>query len=427
MVEYKSSPAGRETALLRIVDLDTGKDVNGYQRLPLGQLRGYMIAEDFSMFVAISAGDIECQPTCLHLVDVREWVVENIPLDLPSSPDLWFPWIAYDKVRDRLLIHHTERSRVLTLYSFSLRSHLLSRLLEFDFAPLSLRFSPDRSKIYIYGTKSQANQGVIAPSWAASIDLENDRLIWEAPLPGVKDGQEQIGEGSGPESMTWWSPAVVFQPEGDYLWVIHAHEDRLTTVNFTHQTIETKPILPAMSWFEKWLFLDADPVQAKILKGTQKQAIASPDGKKLFVVSMTTNPVVGEEPGSIIFEQESTLTVLDPIAGTLINEWETKSSRITSFSRGSAFYLTAWEQTDQDYSVWTDIYQMDGQPANTRVDGYELIPSYRLDGSPILVSSKMLSNDAVEFSVFEIGASVPFVKWEEEDGEAYNWVIQLQP
>jgi hypothetical protein len=424
MFDFTSSP---EDTLLRVVDLGTGKDLEGHLPLPLGQYRGYMVDDNLSMLAAISVEESECQPTCLHLVDIPRWVVDIIPLDIPYSQDLWFPSIAYDKARDRLLINSTERTRHQILYSYSIKDRQLSKLFEFAFAPLKLKFSADGNRVYFYGTQPQSTGGFRTIPWVASFDLVQDELLWQAPLPGVKDGQEQITEASGPESLTWWSPAVIFQPQGDLLRVVHAHEDQLTTVDFAHQTIQTRPILAALSWFERLLVLDASRVQAKILNGTQKQAVISPDGTRLFVLSITNDLAPEGESSPGMHSQQGRFTFLDTASGSVIEEWETEATLLSSFPGGSEIYLTGWDLDGQVQNAWTEIFTMDEPLSAHRLDGVELIPSYRLDRSPILISQNALSSYTAVISIFEPGSNTPFMEWEETSGGSYGWVILPQP
>jgi hypothetical protein len=125
--------------------------------------------------------------------------------------------------------------------------------------------------------------------------------------------------------------------------------------------------------------------------------------------------------------QQGRFTFLDTASGSVIEEWETEATLLSSFPGGSEIYLTGWDLDGQVQNAWTEIFTMDEPLSAHRLDGVELIPSYRLDRSPILISQNALSSYTAVISIFEPGSNTPFMEWEETSGGSYGWVILPQP
>src|SRR4030067_286304 len=89
-------------------------------------------------------------------------------------------------------------------------------------------------------------------------------------LPAILDGtwcREGCAELNAETRMVYWSPAVMYDPLRNRLHILHADEDRLTTVDLQGRSARSLEIRPARTWIERFLALTAGVAEAKYWPG----------------------------------------------------------------------------------------------------------------------------------------------------------------
>ena len=125
------------------------------------------------------------------------------------------------------------------------------------------------------------------------------------------------------------------------------------------------------------------------MDGTTKQAVISPDGKFLFVGGNTE--AVTQQANGENWDITDTALGLQVIAvkdGTLVKKIDTEAFPFRLSPDGRQVFLTGWK----DGRPWTDVYDISSKSIIKHLDGMYLIPTRRLDGKPILVSTYTSSN-----------------------------------
>ncbi|MGH2607161.1 MAG: YncE family protein, partial [Anaerolineales bacterium] len=172
-------------------------------------------------------------------------------------------------------------------------------------------------------------------------------------LEGVVDGVTPVEDDSLPEPFLWWSPAVVFSPDGRTLYVIHADEDRLTRVDLAEQTMTTMEIAPRRSWFERLLTLGVETAHAKGAGGGFLRGVISPDGTRLYSVGSLTEPTLDDQ-GNLSFNTTNLgLRVIDASSGAELARLDTRADEISVGMDGEQIFIHGWGQGTS--GGWTEV------------------------------------------------------------------------
>jgi hypothetical protein len=177
--------------------------------------------------------------------------------------------------------------------------------------------------------------------YAALLNADDLSVQWSTQLDQVRDGTftEDETATSNPEEWTWWEPAAVISAGARALYIVHADEDRLTTVDFAARTVRSVTIQPKQSVLDQLMALTADTAHAKAMNGTTKRAALSPDGKRLYVVRMTTRQSHGADGEWTVTETPLGLQVIDPTTGAETARLDTAARDIHLAPDGSRLYL----------------------------------------------------------------------------------------
>jgi hypothetical protein len=209
--------------------------------------------------------------------------------------------------------------------------------------------------------------------------------MWETELKGVLEGIIRTGEAEQaqvePDQLTQWQPALALSPDREKLYIVHADADRLTTVDLAAQRASTIEIRPSLSWLERLLRLTSTVAQAKVLNGTTKQAVLSPDGARLYVSGFTGQPKKDPQ-GNWSFDMlPFGLQVIDTADGGEIARMKIEASAIDLSFDGNTIFLRGW----RDDKVWTDMLDANSLETTDHLDGQMLFPAQTLAGESWVV------------------------------------------
>lgn len=358
---------------LRPVDPFTGQDLDGYPPIALG-------GGSFSSAVSPDGKTmaVVTQVTRLHFVDLVRWQDTVTELRFPGvmattfSPDGSKLAVAFDGPHLALV---------------DVAAQMVVAEATLDFSPRLLRFTPEGDALILYGTvpdppgSDQMNAG---PARVALFQAADLALVWEATLAGVRDGvwcEQECGDWSQPHTL--WQPAVVWAPHGRSLYVVHAHEDRLTTVDLEAHTVTTADIRPAQSWLDRFLSLTAGVARAKVIEGATKRAVVSPDGSRLYVVGLRTDVETGSDSSPSIVETPLGLKVVATDSGLELATLETEARSLALSEDGNHVYLYGWGEGDP----WTDRLDLTRLEIDAHLEGFHARPLLRLDGRSLLLDN----------------------------------------
>lgn len=239
---------------------------------------------------------------------------------------------------------------------------------------------------------------------------------WETRLKGLSDGQVWTDESNNPDSFTLWSPAVVFSPEKQAVYIVHANANQLTTVDIAKRTASTIEIQPATSWIERLLALTAGVAQAKGLNGAVKSAVLSGDGSRLYVVG-ESGVVSKDANGEWQFSREVLgLKVIDTASGREIARRETEATDPALSRDGRFLFLRGWSET-----AWTDVFDAESLELVTHLAGRFLSSSRLLNGEAVLLSNIQYGSGLTSLASLDPASFEEIKAWKVRDS-AY-WLV----
>jgi len=399
--QWKGNTEGH---LLVPIDPATGQALADYGPISMGQSYSYAFSPDRKRLAAV--GYVSPQHPhggSLHLIDLETWEdhVQELQLNayvnaMDFSPDGERLAIAYGNNDSQILVLNVAEPPV--------KSKTAVLQASMDFLVNQMKFTSDGSKLMIYGYRTEnpstVNQQNPDPPFVSLIDASDLSISWSADLEGIRHGivpkdetSEEAVDFTQPGNAIYLFPGLTFAPERDALYVVHADEEVLTTVDFDAQEIASVEIQPKLSWMERLLSLTAGVAHAKVAEGTTKHVTISPDGETLYIVGLSSE--LGEEKDNTweIIENPLGLQVVRAEDGRRLARYDTEASDISISYDGHILFLQGWSQ--EYASGWTQIYDTTTNQPVTRIENNTwLVPTRRLNGEPILASSVYINGES---------------------------------
>lgn len=396
---WKSNTEGH---LLVPIDPANGQALADYEPISMGQSYSYAFSPDRRRLAAVGYVSPEHHHGgSLHLIDLETWEdhVQELQLNayvnaMDFSPDGERLAIAYGNNDSQILVLNVAEPPV--------KSKNATLQTSMDFLVNKMKFTSDGSGLMAYGYRTEnpstVNQQSDSP-FVVLLDSSDLSMTWSADLEGIRHGIVPKDENSDepvdftqPGNAIYLFPGLTFAPGRDALYVIHADEEVLTTVDFNAQEVASVEIQPQISWMERLLSLTAGVAHAKIAEGTTKHAAISPDGKTLYVVGQNSE-LVGEKDNMWeIIENPLGLQVVRAEDGRRLARFDTEASDISISYDGRYLFLQGWSQVQEN--AWTQIIDTATNQPVTRIENNTwLVPTRRLNGEPILASSVFINGE----------------------------------
>ena len=397
-------------AELRVVSSLTGKPFDEFPSVPLEYNDTFAFAPDGKTLAVISDGK-------LYRIDLPSWKSRITDIDLQG------PVIPVVYSLDGSLLALVGGTSAEELRIVDARNGEVIARAQADFSIRELKFTADEKAIMVYGpqlasTSIATTIGVSAAAPQAALYAVSDLgLLWSVRLDGIRDGifpkkpdTANTPDLYQPGAAWFFQPGVTFAPDHDLLYLIHGDQEKLTTVDFSGRNVKTVDLHVETSWLDQLLFMTAGVAHAKGMDGTTKQAVISPDGKLLFVVG-NTETVTPKANGTDwdITDTPIGLQVIDPQTGTLLEKIDTDASLVRLSPQGSQMLLSGW----RDHSkLFTDVYDISSRSIVKQLDGMDLIPTRRLDGKVVLVSSDFLDGKVTDVTLLDPLTWATIAKWQ---------------
>ncbi len=258
----------------------------------------------------------------IHFVDLPAWTMTEATIAINSYPLL----MQFSADSRSLLVTGTDGD-LNHLTRYDVATGALAAQVTLPFTPRSAAFTPDGAQVMVYGTSAEEPNQLNPLAQVALLDLATLVTTWALPLPAVRDGQYVPADKIGTQEVwalgQWYSPAVVWAPGAATLYLVPADADELLTVDFAAQTLASAAIAPAQTWLDRLLALTAGVAEAKMLNGTTKQAVLSPDGARLYVLGYTIQTV------DQYTETPLGLQVVDTATGELLDTVDTATRNLS--------------------------------------------------------------------------------------------------
>jgi len=396
-----------EVSLLHLIDPETGLDIPGYAPISLGRSYAYAPSPDRNtLAVVVYPSNNSPKGGRLNLIDLQSWQMVTTSVEI----DQWNTQMTISPDNQKLAITtgrqgESNAQGELALVDIAQRTALGE--VKFDFLPTHIRFTSDSGALMVYGPASWDLS--YRPASQAQIVLLNiPRLdvVWRTTLSEILDGfipneaTQETSKSSAPGlgEGGWMQPAVVFAPDKDTLYIAHAKEDRLTTVDFTSRKVQAVDIHVPMSLLDRLVALTAGVAYAKVPDGNFKTAVISPDGQKLYIlgedIRSTKNSMTGQWETS---QTPLGMKVVRTSDGAELGYFDIQASDAAISEDGNTLYLRSWGEYNSNASVpFTLIWDIARQETLARLDGHYLEPGRKFNGEPVLLSNSLYQGKIIE-------------------------------
>ena len=389
---------------LQLVDPRSGYTFKDRPPIPLSSRADYALntalSPDGDLLAVISGvgkacesylEGVSCWPSAdsLRLIDLRTW--REVETDLaaqfpPAYPPFkgWATNLVFRQDARQLALTYHERS-LTTLALFDAQTGVLIATRLLDLRPRLVDFSADGSALAIYGSPVAESPGMTQPGPPSALLLDGGTLEvqWKTLLPSVLDGtwcRESCAELNEDTRMVYWSPAVMFDPQRNRLHILHADEDRLTTVDLQARRARTLEIGAVQTWIERLLALTAGVAEAKYWpEGGYRSGVLSLDGGRIFSVGRTVDLVADASGEWSANETSLGLTVIEADTGGELATRESSASRIRS-SLDHSYLILDWGLTGSIEVLDAETLEVVGE-----VEGWEVLPGRRIDGQEVFL------------------------------------------
>lgn len=407
--EWRGASEGN---LLFPLDPASGSALPGYTPISLGQTFFYALSPDRQTLAAISFPNQAAYNGDLLLIDLPTWKEQRFALKFRG----WVSTMVFSPDGKQLAIAHGETSYKLTLVD--VEKGTITAQSQTDFITSHLKFTESGQALMLYGPAiNTLPDGITSgPPQVWFLHVEDLSTRWSAELENVHDGiipkDETVTQATlyEPGQAFYISPGLVFAPDRDALYIVHADSEQLTTVDFEKQNVETMDIQTKLTWFEGFLSMTAGTAHAKIGDGITRQAAISPDGRFLYVVGVNSTTSVDQQ-GSWQMEQTPLgLEILQTRDGSRVERMESDATEISISPDGHFLYLRNWGN-NQDYIPWTGVFDIAGGQVITEKTGISGMPALLMNGEFLLVSTYSTGEFTHHMSILKPDASHVFAEW----------------
>jgi len=406
---------------IRLVDPATGRDMPEHTLTTISNNNLFAlpaaIAPDGQNLVAAGSHGQSCEPygggsSCRPSAD--ELYFSHLPGGRRVTAALpgrgWLGPLAFHPITSTLaLTYHTAKSSQLLL--FDMDTGQLTDQRDLEFRPSLLRYDQEGTTLTIYGAPLGAEPGMSKPDWpqlsllnAATLEVQ-----WKRSLAGIISGswcEENCADSHEQRLMAHWSPAVVFSADGRKLYIVHADADKLTTVDFTAQTVSSVELQAVRSWVEEFLAFTAGAVQAKgAWQGAFKSAVLSADGAQLYMLGQTTEATRNAEG---LWQSEQTfsgLQVIEVESGRKVASYDAEASAISLTADGVYLLLSGWGKA----GYGTEVLDAVTLERVKYLADWEVVATRRIDGQPAILASRADEQEThlalLDPQSFEVGPS----------------------
>jgi hypothetical protein len=395
--------SGVPKTTLSLIDPQTGQPLSNETSFP-GNMNA--IAAIPGRLAAVQGTNQVCEPmaygsSCYQQADVLHL------LDLPSMHDItatlptqgWVDQAAFspDEARLALADNHPQEGSTLLFFDAETGSVLASQQL--SIRPGLIAFRPGKNQLVVYGQSPGSNPGIQQPPnpHVLLLDLPDLKIAWDHELTGVLSGHwcDANCNGSIEQSgFAIWFPAVVVAPDGSVLYVAHADQESLTSIDLSTHTVRTTNLQTASSWLEQLLTLTAQVAYAKGNEnGASLQGVLSPDGSRVYLLAQTFHSTLGANGKWNSNIGYSGLKVVDVKTGHILKQLETHATGLQISPDGDFLFMMNWDFPEGE----TEVVNTKDLQIIKKLAGRQVSLTRRLNGDPIIMATQV--NNSINTSV----------------------------
>jgi hypothetical protein len=409
--------------LLSPVDPTTGTALAAYAPIRLGLNFYYRFTPDRKSLIFASYPSTDPSRATLHVVDLASWHDESaIQITSKGWPSALT--VSRDGALFAIVIVQPKDS---SLWLVDAVKHVVLAHHVMPLLVTSMQFTGDHQGLMLYGRQEDPNTSLSGgPPIAQLLSARGLDMLWSRTLKDVRDGFEPnqtfTGSAHDPGAGTTFRPAVVFAPDTDVMYIVHAGEDKLTRVDFAKKSALTLDVRPAASWFEQLLAFTAGTAYAKAQDGVERSAVISTDGKTIYTCGVQNKWRQGPAGSWELAQTPLSLTAIGVAQAVQLYKSEVAGGEVRLSGDGTRLFVP---QVNYSTGFTTGTIEADRVSGGILADhtGLDLRSTRRIDGTSLAVSATRTSASQVAgYSMSALGPDgVPLGTWDEP---AYaDWLI----
>ena len=392
--EYETSVIvslwGNQARTYQIVPVEpsSGQAVPGYPPIRVGVNFYHAFSPDRKTLVIVSYQSDTPRDPILHNIDLTTWQETSTQLDGAG----WTAGLAFHPDGKSVAMGLNDRQSTLLVFDLEKNQVLAQVTPEFDIS--RLKFTSDGSALMVYGktiiNRFTANEQTSGFAQAALFSMQDLSLLWSEELDGVREGiyptdaaaAETTDLHADPEAAIYLQPGSIFAPDRDSLYIVHADEDKFTTVDFDARSISTVTIAPKLTWLERFLLLTTDVAHAKVANGSSRSAVISPDGSTVYTIGSRYESTQSSDGEWTFTQTPLGLQGIDTSDGTERFKLDISASDLRVLPDGDSLVLHTWDEL-----ISTDVLDAKSREVTSQFRDVTLVPAYRMNGMPVLLST----------------------------------------
>jgi hypothetical protein len=373
-----------------------GKEVGGYAYSPGGDRLA--VLSGTTPFCTRSAGGSACWPgtDTLHVVDLQSGEIHALAFD----PVAHVPLVAFSPdAQSVAFASETCQGYQISVWRIGDAEPGASTAVAF--LPTLLEYSLNGRELIALGSDPGEDPGLTTPGplTVSVFNVATLTPLWQVPLQIRHGGWCLEGCGDSHEQMLFanWTPAILRLPATDRIVIVHADSDRLTTIDADQRSVDSRPITDARTWLDRWMAWGTVPAEAKGgSEGVYRQAVASPDGKSLYLVGREFHAWYDADGMLQMSDEALGLQVIDPVTAIRQPRLGTNADLVALSPEGDLALLRSWLPS----GAQTEVVLTDTLARGQTVEDWDVLAGRTLEGAPILLATS-LSTSAVRMTLVD--------------------------
>lgn len=380
------------------VDPDSGLPICEFDPIPLGEEYSYTFSPDLSQLAVMVTHSSDRRDSELQVIDLKGWEVYKTGFSLNSwvyalriSPDGKQLAIVIDAStlgkpgRSRLAIFNLERK------GFDYESTL-------PYIPDIIEFTPSGERLALYGRRAAGSEDKFYEPRAGLFDIASQKFIWEQPLHEIEHGLDPDAAHGETEQPVWQQPALAYDKKEQILYIVHAHQEAFTRVDYSIQASKTLTIKPKLSWIESLVYTTAGSVSAKATNGTTKYAVLSPEGEELYVIGWSDETTLDKTGNWQITHKSLGLQIVDAVSAIELARVDTDAMTLEISGDGNKLLL---KTNPGGLSPETVVLDRESLEVILKLPSQSLTLTSRLNGEPVLLAERFGFSNAYKFALLD--------------------------
>ncbi len=382
-----------ESQQIERVDLNTGKLAAGEKPIEIGKEAVTAFSPDRSL-LAVTSKINGCRGTCLQVFQLAS-LAQTARIELPEigGYNEWVSQLVFDQQGKQVAITSYEGGK-LWIADFTSDPAGEIRTADLRFQTRRAAFTADGKQLMLVGAalpeKPTAPSGTNPELQALLLDAKTLKENWREDLPGVKDGFYGTGDHAQLEDNYFYTSGMAADVDNQRIYIAHADEERLTTVDFLKQSVKTVDVQEEKTAIEEViefvLSIGVKPVAAKAGNNFTRYAVLSDDLQTLYVGG---NQMMMAENKKGDMEFNTTPYGLEAWAvesGKKLLSVDTKALEIRRSPNGMIL-LKGYDPNLPTYHPYTEIFDPASGKITARLEDTSAYTTLKMNGEAVVVST----------------------------------------